>query len=276
MTEGENSGQESLFPKRAGEQLAEAREAMGLSLAEIAARTRIPLRHLEAIETSNYAAMPSHTYAIGFAKAYARLVGVDEAMVGRDIRENAIQPPRPTASFDQFDNSNPARLPPRGLGIIVAVVAVLLLVGIAVVYGTNWFGTDQVAGPVVASAVLPDAAREDQAPDASGAAPPVTGSGQVSLIATDVVWLRIYDATRKSIHEGELKAGERYDVPADIAHPLINIGRPDKVQITVNGSAVPPLGDGKRALKDVEISAAALLARTMPSVAPPIAPSAAP
>ncbi len=272
MTEAENSEQESLFPKRAGERLAEARAALGLSLAEIAARTRIPLRHLEAIEQSNYASMPSHTYAIGFAKAYARQVGVDEALVGRDIRDHAALPPRQAASFDQFDISDPARQPPRGLALIGAAVVLLLLVGMGMYYGSGLFLVDPTGAPIVATTTAPDAAAAAPgvATDAAPAPPPA--GGQVSLIATDVVWLRVYDATRKSIHEGEMKAGDRYDVPSDIAHPLINIGRPDKLTITVNGSAVPPLGDGKRALKDVEISAAALLAR---AAAPP-APSAAP
>jgi hypothetical protein len=42
---------------------------------------------------------------------------------------------------------------------------------------------------------------------------------------------------------------------------MINVGRPDKLQVTVNGSAVPPLGSGRVAIKDVGISAAALAAR---------------
>jgi cytoskeletal protein RodZ len=46
-----------------------------MSLAEIGARTRVPLRHLEAIEASNYGALPSPTYAVGFVRAYARALG---------------------------------------------------------------------------------------------------------------------------------------------------------------------------------------------------------
>lgn len=272
MTEAENSEQAPLFPKRVGELLTDARAAMGLTLAEVAARTRIPLRHLEAIERSDYSGMPSNTYAIGFAKAYARVVGLDEALVGRDIRENAAAPLRTVTTYEQVDNSDPARLPPRGLGIIVAVAALVLVAGIAAYYGTNWFNIGDTTSPVLASATpADDASPAPNATEAPPAAPPSSG-GQVSLVATDVVWLRVYDATHKSIHEGEMKAGERYDVPPDIAHPLINIGRPDKLQITVNGAAVPALGDGKRALKDVEISGQALLARAAPSPAPSSAP----
>ena len=81
------------------------------------------------------------------------------------------------------------------------------------------------------------------------------------LTATDAVWLRVYDATGKTLIQKTMQPGEQYSLPNDAANPMINIGRPDKLQVTINGSAVPALGDGKRAIKDVPISAAALQAR---------------
>jgi cytoskeletal protein RodZ len=83
--EGEPEPDATLFPATVGEKLRAAREAQGLGLAEIAAATRIPQRHLEAIEKSQYASLPSITYALGFAKAYARAVGIDE-VAHRDRR----------------------------------------------------------------------------------------------------------------------------------------------------------------------------------------------
>ena len=51
-----------------GDRLRRLREESGLDLGDVATRTRIPLRHLEAIERSDYAALPSMTYAIGFVR----------------------------------------------------------------------------------------------------------------------------------------------------------------------------------------------------------------
>ena len=51
----------------AGEQLRVAREAKGLSLEDIASQTRIPRRHLESIEQSDWTRLPAPTYSIGFA-----------------------------------------------------------------------------------------------------------------------------------------------------------------------------------------------------------------
>ncbi|HEX8419931.1 MAG TPA: hypothetical protein VF638_07965, partial [Sphingomonas sp.] len=40
-----------------------------------------------------------------------------------------------------------------------------------------------------------------------------------------------------------------------------NVGRPDKLQVTLNGAAMPPLGDGSRPIKDVRVSGEAVSAR---------------
>ncbi len=58
-----------------------------------------------------------------------------------------------------------------------------------------------------------------------------------------------------------MQKGESYDVPATAKGPQINIGRPDKLTVTIDGQAVPPLGSGERPIKDIGISAEALRAR---------------
>ena len=50
--QGEPADEATLFPRRIGEKLRETRVSQGLELSDIAARTRIPLRHLAAIEQS--------------------------------------------------------------------------------------------------------------------------------------------------------------------------------------------------------------------------------
>ena len=61
-----------------------------------------------------------------------------------------------------------------------------------------------------------------------------------------------------------MAAGEQYSVPADAKGPQILTGRPDALTVTIDGAVVAPLGTGDRTIKDVGISAAALLARTDP------------
>src|SRR3546814_15428385 len=65
---------------------------------------------LEAIEQGNYGELPSPTYAIGFAKAYARAVDTDEVEIGGLVRTEAGVPRRPTAETLPYEPADPARL----------------------------------------------------------------------------------------------------------------------------------------------------------------------
>ncbi len=257
MTDPEAGEEATLFPKTAGEKLREAREALGLSMAEVAARTRIPMRQLEAIEQSDFGQLPSITYAVGFAKAYARAVGVDEVETARAVRGANDSTVRRT-EYEGYEVNDPARVPSRGVAIFGALAALLVLIGVGLWYGTNLFrGQENGAPPLVVPTDTP--------PSAAEPTPVPAKTGQVTLTGKDEVWLRVYEADGTprgaTLFENTLKAGDHFDVPLSAKNPLINVGRPDKLQITVNGSAVAALGDGKVALKDVPISAAALLAR---------------
>jgi cytoskeletal protein RodZ len=244
----------TLFPKTAGDRLRDAREAQKLSIADIAARTRVPIRHLEAIETSNYDELPSPTYAIGFAKAYARAVDMDEVEIGREVRAEAGVPRRPTPESMPYEPADPARLPPAGLAIFGVVIALVVVIGAGLWLGTDWFRGGEAtpaAAPTPAVAAAPTPTPT----------PTPAGPGEVTLTATDAVWLRVYDADGNTLFQKTMQKGERYAVPADANSPMINVGRPDKLEVRLDGTLQPPLGDGSRPLMDIGVSAAAVKAR---------------
>jgi cytoskeleton protein RodZ len=269
MTDPVPAEDATLFPKTAGERLREAREAQGLSLSEIAARTRVPQRQLEAIETNNFTGLPSVTYAVGFAKAYARAVGMDEVAIAREVRsQNDLGVQR--TEYEQYEIKEPSRTPSGGVILATLAALAVLLIAMALWFGTNLFRGQEEAAPTAVTT-------NEFAPPEQSAAPAAVAphGGQVVLTATDEVWLRVYDATGKTLFQNTLKSGDRYEVPADANGPLINVGRPDKLQVTVNGSVVPPLGSGRVAIKDVGISATALQARSA-NGSPAAAPAASP
>lgn len=271
MTDAQPPEEATLFPKTAGERLREAREAQGLSLAEIAARTRVPVRQLEAIETSDFAVLPSITYSVGFAKAYARAVGVDEVSIAREVRGHSAQPvaPRRPEYETYTTDERAARMPSRGLSFAALVVALLVVAGAGLWYGTALF-RDRDDAPLA----TPVENTVPEAPPVAAAPTPAAPAGPVVLTATDEVWLRVYDAANKTLYLGTLKPGETYEVPGDAVNPLINVGRPDKLQVTVGGTPVAPLGDGRVAIKDVAIGATALTARGAPQAAASPTPAA--
>ncbi len=272
--DGEPGETPTLFPEKVGEKLRDARLAQGLELSDIAARTRIPLRHLEAIETSDYSGLPSPTYAVGFVKSYARAIGADEVALAKELRAETSSMFAAREAYETYDPEDPVREPSSGLVWAGAVIAVLLLAALALWYGTDLFrssGTPEPDPlPTETPLAVPAAAPSPAAP---------ANGGQVTLTATEPVWLRIYDASGTRLFEKEMAAGERYDVPPTANGPMINLGRPEAIRVTVNGSDVAPLGTPGRAIKDVPISAAALQARgtgATPAAAPTPAASATP
>lgn len=56
-----------------------ARERKRISLSTAAARTRIKIQHLEAMERDDFSKMPAPTYARGFIRMYADFLGLDPA-----------------------------------------------------------------------------------------------------------------------------------------------------------------------------------------------------
>jgi cytoskeletal protein RodZ len=278
MAEMDSDVMEAETTQTVGERLQAARLAAGLELSDIAGRTRVPLRHLEAIERGDYGALPATTYATGFTRAYARALELDDVALIRDLREE-LQHIAEAPEYQPYEAADPARVPPRWLawGGVAAALVVLALFG--------WWYSSRLASPSAAPEVVAVPAPVAATPDsATGGAPaaaaaPAPSTGPVILTATQPVWLRIYDATDTRLFEKEMAQGERYEVPANANQPMILTGRPDALQVTVGGQQVAPLGDGKRSISGVVLTAQALAARQAPpaaDTAPPGAPSAAP
>lgn len=60
----------------AGRALRTARERLGMSLEDVAGVTRIAVRHLLALEECRFDGFAAPVYALGFARNYARAVGL--------------------------------------------------------------------------------------------------------------------------------------------------------------------------------------------------------
>lgn len=266
--EGETAENPTLFPATVGEKLRGAREAQGLDLAEVAARTRIPQRHLEAIEKSNYDGLPSITYALGFAKSYARAVGADEVEIARELRGELGRNPERIQTVPSYEMEDPTRVPPRSLALVMVALVVVAMIGFGLWYGTGLF---RGSPPPPETLLIPESNTTEPGNSVS-ATTPVAG-GQVTLVAIDTVWLRVSDANGQKLFEKEMAAGERYDVPADAQGPHVRTPRPDRIQVLLNGSQVPPLSD-KAELVDIGVSAAALQSRGQPGAVQTPTPAA--
>src|SRR5688572_6357864 len=111
-----------------GELLRQARERKGLTLEKLALETRIPRRHLEALEHDNLTVMPGEFYQRAQIRMYARAVGLDQKLV--------------LAYFDSMFKSVEVREPPReipvpreSIGRSTYVVMTLGIVTVVVLLG---------------------------------------------------------------------------------------------------------------------------------------------
>ena len=255
----------------AGAQLRAAREAAGLSIADIAAKTRITQRHLEAIERDDFNALPSTTYAVGFARAFARAAGAEEVAIAASVRAQLDHGVRERHDYHAFEPADPARVPPRALAWTAAIVALLILGGYAFWRASSGDGTEP---PPAVTAEQPG--RTAPQPGAGPAPAPAPAAGPVVLTATDRVWLRISDASGQRLFEKEMATGETYTVPDDANGPTITTGRPNALRITVGGTEVPPVGEPETLVKGIGVSSNALRARTSASPAATPTPAAPP
>lgn len=243
-----------------GARLKRAREAAGLELAQVAAETRIPQRHLLTIENGELTELPARTYAVGFSRTYARLVGLDEREIVDQVRIELAEGEDRGAAPTRFEPGDPARVPGRGLAWFALFAAVLLIGGIYAFYSSYFapgLGPAPLQDPAQQTEAQPQQARAATGKDAE----PVASGPVVFTSEMDGTWVKFYDAAGERLYEAQMNKGDSYTVPADAEGPLVWTGRPYALAITVGGRPVPKLSEDDEVIKDVPITAAALLAR---------------
>lgn len=117
--------------KTAGNALRERRLALGLDEKAVASQLRIRKDQLVAIETGDYERLPGRTYAIGFIRSYARLVGLNAEQIVEQFKGEmqALEVHKPVELV--FPDASPQRRWPSGhlfaVALVVAVVVYALV-----------------------------------------------------------------------------------------------------------------------------------------------------
>lgn len=237
-----------------GERLRAARLAEDISLEDIASRTRIPTRHLESIENSDWSKLPAATYSVGFAKSYASAVGLDRTEIGEALRaEMAGQPAQRTLSPEVFEPVDPARVMPKWL-VILAVLAVIgVIAALLFMRQRGLEGDEPTSNPVAAEA--PVAAGQPQA----GAPVATAAAGPVVITANEPTWIQVSERGGASLFQGELAAGQSYQVPTTATAPVLKTGRPESIRIAVGTADAPAVGPAATTVRDVSLLPADLL-----------------
>ena len=171
-----------------GDFLRVARERRGLTLRQVSSETKIPWRHLDAIEHGDLTVIPNRLYRRAEVRAYARAVGLDQNLALAEL-EQAV-----TASgldvdpqAHSIDGAGSSRSHPvlTTLGV-TAVVAVLLAVA-------QWWNAQQPAARAQTEAPLTAAASSPVAASVAGSpAAPNSSSAERdrSPVATNITTAR--------------------------------------------------------------------------------------
>ncbi len=236
-----------------GERLRAAREKKKLSLEDVAAQTRIPRRHLESLETSEWDKLPAPTYTTGFAKSYATVVGLDRVEIGESLRaEMGGQRLAATPAPEVFEPADPARTMPKWL-VFGAIAAVLVLVLVM-----SWLNERSLTEPEeeanVAAVEAPAPVQAAPQPQAQPAA-----QGPVVLTAAEPVWLQVSERGGAILFSAMLQQGQTFTVPPTATAPVLKTGKPEALRITVGNAVAPPVGPPATTVVNVSLLAADLL-----------------
>ena len=184
-------------PKGFGAQLRAAREALGISLGDMAVRSRLSVQQVRALEEEDLSALPEPVYIRAFIRGCARSLGLDPqalsddfmARYGRGPGVNGGQIPASDPSREEVISAAPKHRSLK-LSILIGLVAVVTA-GLWAVY------TDQFAGVHTGSEAQKietgsdaDAARkpsgEAAAPAAPAPAPAESKAGEPAADSAEV------------------------------------------------------------------------------------------
>ena len=144
-----------------GAGLKAVREAKGLSVENVAEATRVRRHYLACLEAMDIAQLPSRPFAIGYVRAYARELGLDEELAVARFKEDV---PDPEAAGLREPVGVPSERDPR-IGLIIAGATVVI--GAIVLWNVAQRGMAAKAPPQPAAVEAP--------------APVVVAPAQVSL-----------------------------------------------------------------------------------------------
>jgi cytoskeleton protein RodZ len=188
--------------KTAGNALRERRLVLGLDEKAVASQLRIRKDQLVAIETGDYERLPGRTYAIGFIRSYARLVGLDAEQLVEQFKGEmqALEVHKPVELV--FPDAAPQRSWPSGhlfaVALVVAVVVYALVhltmptaepVPVAAAVDSSVTVVDAVAAPPAAAAVVsaPAASMPAVSPEPAPVAPIVPVLDDSQLVTAQLI-----------------------------------------------------------------------------------------
>ena len=261
MEKNDNAPDDTPSPLKVGEQLRKEREFQGLTLEDIVKPTRIAVRHLQAIEESDFSVLPGRPYVIGFIKAYAGALGLSEEVIAQAISEELKDSDYITRpAYEAYKPTDPVRLPTHKVVWGFAIVALLLSLAYGVwrymaIYPKEAFFA------TYGSAAHENNAETPRSP--SLVADALVKEETVVLIATGMVWIGFEDADGTTEAYRTLQTGESYTVPPDYIERLtLRTANLQLLKIMVGEQEITLGGSADKLIRHISLKPSELLTRS--------------
>lgn len=220
-----------------------ARLGAGMSLQELAARTKIKVPTLEAMERGEFDLLPRGVFMRGFLRACARELHLDSDLVVGQYNLERGEPAGSAAPVPVLTSPDPLLAEPTALHRhwrpVAGVVAFLIVMFFLTRDGTNP-GDAVVPGPVATTGigVSPDGESASTAPQIPDE--PRAAGVRVVVRATGSLWLEATADGRRVIYR-LMRAAEREEIAAR-TDVLLRAGDAAAMEYTINGLPGRPLG----------------------------------
>jgi cytoskeleton protein RodZ len=218
-----------------GTWLRRQREAREISLREIAERTKISMRYLQAMEDDRFEVLPAPVFAKGFLREYARYVGLSPD----DVVNHYLSVQQPQAHVESDAGRRERRSLaswPRWLPLLLATALLLGLAALLALLSDRWrqhrAGAAESRPPIVAPLATP----VPPAP-AVPAAPP-SAPLEVTVDFNQECWVEaVVDGGSRRAEMRE--QGESMQIEARQSVVFAKLGNAAAVDIQVNGYPYP-------------------------------------
>jgi len=252
-----------------GDWLRRQRELREISLRDIAERTKISLRYLEAMEADRFDLLPAPLFAKGFLREYARYVGLSPD----DVVNHYLSVHHPEELADPKDDTkvrsrpkpvDPGQPPVRrnwswGLLLALAGLILLVLVALAAYFAerrheepANVGQAPPMSAPPQLAAPKPDQMALPATVAARSAPPPPNAPIQVSLDFSKDCWVAaVIDGGKRRFSELRVQ-GESLPLEAEKSI-VLTLGNVGAVDVQVNGYPLELNGKEGEAVHDLTI-----------------------
>jgi cytoskeletal protein RodZ len=227
-------------PVGIGESLVAAREAAGLTVSQVAERTRIRETVIRAIERDDYTLCGGNFYARGHIRSIARVNGIDPAPLITAYDDAHGGSPQAIPARQAFEPETPVRFRERRApNWSAAMIVALVLVAI---YGIVRVATGHDDHHAARRAAAPATARPTPRAPAAAPTPAPRKDVTVRVKAKRASWLNVRDAKGKELFSGIIRAGQTEEWKSRKRIRLL-IGNGGGVRVTVNGKDVGAPGE---------------------------------